>query len=148
MQTREIQGGVQAARALINKSIIIILKSKIKKQMERDLLSPESLDTLLSPEGLTSLLSEVCTVLTLFTVSCNFQCLILNLLVHIKYYLTWASPCSSDLYSHYAPVKGGLEHIYIDFYCVTDRCKRPSWGGHWPPPDFRGGVFSTIPSTV
>ena len=68
MRTREIQGGVQAARALINKSIIIILKSKFKKQIERDLLSPESLDTLLSSEGLTSLLSEVCTVLTRFTV--------------------------------------------------------------------------------
>ena len=68
MRTREIQGGVQAARALINKSIIIILKSKFKKQMERDLLSPESLDTLLSSEGLTALLSEVCTVLNRFTV--------------------------------------------------------------------------------
>ena len=86
MQTREIQGGVQAARALINKSIIIILKSKIKKQMERDLLSPESFDTLLLSEGLTSLLSEVCTVLTRFTVSSDFQCLILILLVVIKYY--------------------------------------------------------------
>ena len=117
MRTREIQGGVQAARALINKSIIIILKSKIKKQMERDLLSPESLDTLLSSEGLTSLLSEVCTVLTRFTVSCDFQCLILILLVFIKYYLTWASPCSSDLYSHYAPVRGDL-NIYTSIFTV------------------------------
>ena len=53
-------GGVQAARALVNRSILYLLKKNVERQVEASLLSPGSLDSLLSSEGLDSLLSEVC----------------------------------------------------------------------------------------
>ena len=69
MRRRGMEGAVQAARAVVNKYIILTLQnSGATKILKNNIVSPESLDTLCSPAGMDSLLTEVCTLLTLFTV--------------------------------------------------------------------------------